>query len=102
MLNCEYTSEIDNQIFSLLGKLDQESYLEFDQVVKKNYVKNLNVILDLKNLDYISSVGLRSFIILAKLTRGNKKAINVKVKPGSMVEQLIKLSGFTKIMPFID
>ena len=97
-----YKTSNENQEFIVHGKLDQESYTQFDHEVKAKYTKGLDVILDLKSLDYISSVGLRSFITLAKFVRNDKKNIYIKAKEGSMVKKLIYLSGFTKLMPFMD
>ncbi|MES2613889.1 MAG: STAS domain-containing protein [Bdellovibrionota bacterium] len=91
-----------HQEFIVYGKLDQESYGKFDSSVKTHYTKGLDVTLNVQNLEYISSVGLRSFIMLAKLVRSDKKNIYIKAKEGSMVKQLIYLSGFAKLMPFID
>lgn len=102
MLNCVVTKRDLNQEFALSGKLDQESFTEFDNFVQQNYTKGYDVILNLESLDYISSVGLRSFIGLAKMVRADKKNINLIAKEGTMVRQLIHLSGFTKLMPFID
>ncbi len=97
-----YKNDGLKQEFIAHGKLDQESYSLFDGTVKTKYTKGLDVILDVQNLEYISSVGLRSFIVLAKLVHNDKKNIYIKAKEGSMVKQLIYLSGFTKLMPFID
>lgn len=97
----QYTKNETNQEFILTGKLDQESYTEFDKFVHSEYSKGLNVILNVVQLEYISSVGLRSFIALAKLVRADKKDINLKAREGSMVKKLITLSGFTKLMPFV-
>jgi anti-anti-sigma factor len=101
MFNCIYKMDETNQQFILSGKLDQESFADFDNYVQQNYVIGKDVILNLDSLEYISSVGLRSFIIIAKMVRSDKKNIKLKAKEGSMVRQLITLSGFTKIMPFI-
>jgi len=101
MFNCEYKKEGNLQEFILTGKLDQETFSEFDSYVQHHYTKDTNLLLNLETLDYISSVGLRSFIAVAKLVRADKKNINIKAKDGSMVRQLIMLSGFSKLMPFV-
>jgi anti-sigma B factor antagonist len=102
MFECNYVVEGNNQIFKLNGKLDQDSYGKFDSFVNKNYSTDKNIILDLLELDYVSSVGLRSFIILAKKVKSNKHEINIKADANSMVYSLINLSGFSRLMPFIN
>lgn len=101
-MKCNYNKNNDYQEFALIGKLDQDSYSEFEAFITEHYTKNLDVVLNLEDLNYISSVGLRSFIGLAKLVRTDKKNINVKATEGGMVKQLIILSGFAKLMPFIE
>lgn len=100
-MQINYTEDGAVQEFSLGGKLDHESYSDFDQLIQSNYQKGQDVILNLEQLTYISSVGLRSFIGLAKLVRNDKKQIKIKATDGSMVKKIILLSGFAKIMPFI-
>lgn len=101
-MQCNYQKTDKEQIFAINGKLDQESYAEFDLLVNDRYSPGQDVVLDVTQLDYVSSVGLRSFIALAKLVRNDKHNINIRAKDGSMVKQLITLSGFAKLMPFID
>ncbi len=95
-----YTINESKQIYILEGKLDQSSYSEFERFINENYDKGLDVSLNLEGLDYISSVGLRTFIILARKVAQNKCSISAKVKPGSMPENILKLSGFTKLIAF--
>lgn len=101
-MNCDYNKNNDCQEFILRGKLDQDSYNEFESFIADNYTKGIDVVLNLQELTYISSVGLRSFIGLAKLVRTDKKNINIKATEGGMVKQLVMLSGFAKLMPFIE
>ncbi|MGL4860658.1 MAG: STAS domain-containing protein [Enterobacteriaceae bacterium] len=90
------------QVFSLNGKLDYESYAEFDSFIQQHYQKGRDVLLDLSELSYISSIGLRSFVSLAKIVRSDKSHIQVIAPEHSMVRRLIELSGFHKIMPFVN
>ena len=89
------------QEFSLIGKLDYDSYTKFDEFIQFNYKKDLDVLLNLEKLTYISSVGLRSFIKLAKLVRADKKEIKIKAEEDGMVKKIIVLTGFAKLMPFV-
>jgi len=99
---CKYIKHDESQEFILEGKLDQESYSEFDDFISLNYASGSDVVINVTGLSYISSVGLRSFIGLAKLVRNDKKNIHTRAQEGSMVKQLIVLSGFVKLMPFIE
>ena len=101
-MQCVYEKNDNLQQFVLTGKLDQDSFAQLDSVINTHYHKGLDVILDVCQLEYISSVGLRSFIGLAKLVRNDKKNIQIKAREGSMVKKLITLSGFAKLMPFVE
>jgi anti-anti-sigma factor len=101
MFKCDYEQQANNQVFILSGKLDQDSFTQFDNFVREKYAKGSDVILNLESLNYVSSVGLRSFISLAKMVHEDKKNINIKAAKEGMVRELIRLSGFTRLMPFI-
>ncbi|ASG68301.1 hypothetical protein fh0823_12790 [Francisella halioticida] len=96
-----YSSNEKEQTYILTGRLDQSSYSIFENFNKNNYIQNLNVYLNLENLEYISSIGLRAFILLAKKVLSNNHKIYAKVASGSMPEKILKLSGFDKLIPLI-
>lgn len=100
-MELQYNITDNAQEFFISGKLDFESYTDFDDFIIRHHKKGLDVVLNLEQLSYISSVGLRSFITLAKLVHDDHKQIKVKAKEGTMVKTVIELSGFKKIMPFI-
>jgi len=101
-MELKYTVDDSIQEFWLSGKLDYNSHSEFDEFIQTNYKQGLDVMLNLEQLSYISSVGLRSFIGLAKLVRADKKQIKIKAKEGGMVKKIIVLSGFSKLMSFVE
>ena len=55
------------------------------------------VILDFKNLTYISSAGLRSILLVAKVFRDKKKSFMLCSLP-DLALQVIHTSGFDKIV----
>jgi anti-anti-sigma factor len=101
-MNITYASTENRQTFFLQGKLDHETYAAFDSFFRDKYQKSLDVLLDLTQLNFVSSVGLRSFIALAKIVHTDKNRLAVKALPDSMPRQIISLSGFSKFMPFED
>lgn len=57
-----------------------------------------SLILDLSQLDYISSAGLRVLLVAAKTARGrNGRALIVG--PRASVHEVLRMSGFDKIIP---
>ncbi len=100
-MKLEYSENGNAQEFWLSGKLDYDGHKEFDEFIQLHYQKGLDVMLNLEQLSHISSVGLRSFIGLAKLVRADKRQICVKAGEDSIVKKIITLSGFSKLMLFV-
>ncbi|KAB8040566.1 anti-sigma factor antagonist [Silvanigrella paludirubra] len=88
--------------FDCDGSLDIESFENFDKYFTGNYDKSFEtIIINLKKVNYISSVGLRSLLRCAKQVYSDKNKIFLKVE-NEMVKNIITLSGFCKILPFIE
>lgn len=103
-------------VVRIIGDLDASSYLALVDATQKLYDAGVRyLLLDLSNLDFISSAGLASLHIITKMFRGEKadsedgwgtyKAIdreresgfqkNVKLlKPSSDVDQVLETVGF--------
>jgi anti-anti-sigma factor len=59
------------------------------------------LVLDLAGLDYISSVGLRVFVVAAKrLKAGGGSIVVCALKPS--IQQVFEIAGFTKLFPAYD
>ena len=57
--------------------------------------------MDIDNLRYISSVGLRAFVLLfKKLAASNHKLVLYRAQP--MVKEILVVSGFSKLMPMYE
>jgi len=52
-MQCNYQKNEQTQIFKLSGKLDQDSYSQFEQDIHESYTPGLDVVLDVCQLDYI-------------------------------------------------
>lgn len=85
-------------VVSLSGRLDTLTAAELDKAGKSLLEEGrLNVVLDLDDLEYVSSAGLRSILALAKSlkAKGGKLVLcNVK----GMVEEVLSMSGFDSFL----
>ena len=54
----------DNFVISLSGRLDTVTSLSFSEAVAKEEIKEKLVIVDMKEVEYISSAGLRALLAL--------------------------------------
>lgn len=93
-------NEIDGvNVVEISGRLDATSCTEadsfFNQLIAANKV---NVLIDCKQLDYISSAGLRVFLSVAKQLKRLSGKIGL-AELNQNVNQIIEISGFTKIFP---
>jgi anti-anti-sigma factor len=89
-------------IISVNGRLDVVSSPDFDkelgQLMDEGETK---LVFDMDALDYISSAGLRSFLMVAK----KLKTESGKIAFASMqdiVKQVFEISGFNQILPIFD
>jgi len=92
------TKEDSCAIMSLSGRMDATTSVDFDSCVQAVLNEgNKNIVIDMNDLVYISSAGLRSLLTLAK---------KIKSLPGHlcfcrlqpMVAEVFRISGFDKIL----
>ena len=80
------------------GHIDGVNALEFQQGLDQRIQGTDGpVVLDFKNLTYISSAGLRSILLVAKAFRDENKKFVLCSLPESAL-QVIRISGFDKII----
>lgn len=96
-------NSVDDVLYvQCVGNLDLESFETFDKSFSENYNKLYHkVVINLNQLHYLSSVGLRSLLRSAKTVYADKNKVFIRVQDG-MVKNIIMLSGFHKILPLIE
>ncbi|OGI11627.1 MAG: hypothetical protein A2Y40_07530 [Candidatus Margulisbacteria bacterium GWF2_35_9] len=70
-----YTEKIDNNvIISIDGDIEFDDSIRIDNVIQNNFVNgSKNIILNLKNCEYIDNFGLGSLVKSLQLTKQNKR-----------------------------
>lgn len=84
------------------GKLDTLSAKTFEAYLK-NLVSEVSgtLLVDMSKVDYVTSFGLRSLLIIAKLLApSGHKLVLFEVNPS--VLDVLKISGFLKILTVVD
>lgn len=88
--------DIDNglQVFRLFGSLDGLTFMELNKAVN-NSVENgaIRIVLDMEEVDYTTSAGLRVILMGAKALK-EKEGELVLFGMNSSVKEVFKLSGF--------
>lgn len=81
---------------ALTGRLDAVTAIQFDKDISKSLEGVKNLTIDLANLDYIASAGLRILLKLQKKmnTQGDMQIKNVKRE----VREVLDMTGFSRLL----
>lgn len=87
--------------FKLKGRLDSNTSLAFEQRLFESITDGTrNVIIDFKDLDYISSAGLRVILKATKaLRRENGKIMLCAMQ--DYVKEVFEIAGFDAFLPIV-
>lgn len=93
------TEKVDTTLVVIpAGRLDSNNATGFEKTVT-DYVRNgeRRVVIDLSQIDYISSAGLRVVLMLVKqLKSGSGSLVLCGMKPS--IREVFDISGFSKIL----
>ena len=87
----------DKMIVALSGRLDTVTSVEFTDRVNKEEIKEPIVIVDMKNLEYISSAGLRALLALKKSLVAENKELEIH-NLNAICQEVFKVTGFSNIL----
>lgn len=95
-------NEEKGTLISVTGRMDAVSSPEFEKKLGRLIDEgNVNLIIDLTELDYISSSGLRSILITAKKLKGKNGQI-LLASLQAIVKEVFEISGFSIIIPIYE
>ena len=89
-------------VLSIDGRIDTNNYSDFEEEVNRLFNEGVNdIIINCRGLNYISSSGLRVFLV------AQKKAISVNGKLHlcnlqPTIKEIFTISGFTSIFKIFD
>ena len=94
--------ENDVVVVSVQGRLDASSSPEFEKELEQFIDQGeKDFVVDFEELDYISSAGLRSILVLAKKLRVKDGQIFLATLQDT-VEAVFDLAGFSKMIPIFE
>lgn len=95
-LNISKSNEGTTDTVVLSGRLDTITAPELEAFSEAELTETKDLVLDLKDLEYISSAGLRVILKLQKrmMKQGSMKLIHV----GEVVQEVFEITGFTDIL----
>lgn len=96
MINIKKTVKNNTLTVALSGRLDTSTAPQLEQELKDSLDNISELILDMKQLDYISSAGLRVLLSAQKIMnkQGSMKLLNVN----DTVMEIFEVTGFSDIL----
>ncbi len=89
-------------VLKVAGRMDAASVAGFDAEFNKQIAEGVKVfVLDLADLEYISSAGLRSILAAGKKTKIQQGKI-VLCSLKAMVREVFEISGFASLFSIFD
>ena len=84
-------------VIALQGRLDTVTSVEFTDALAKEEIKEEKVIIDMKELEYISSAGLRALLALKKTLSSQNKELEIhNLNP--VCQEVFKVTGFNNVL----
>ena len=84
------TLDGDKLVIALEGRLDTVSSPDLEKEIKEVPASVKEIVMDLENLEYISSAGLRVFLYIQKKMAGGMKIIHAN----EIVREVFEVTGF--------
>ena len=89
-------------IISVAGRLDAVSAPEFEKTCSERIAENeYTFVFDFKDLDYLSSAGLRSLLVIGKKLR-EKNGFICLAALKDIIKDVFTISGFDSIFPIFE
>ncbi|MFA6770005.1 MAG: STAS domain-containing protein [Bacteroidales bacterium] len=102
MIQISITRKETPLILKLSGRLDALTADNFATSIKEYLIENDNCpIFDVENLEYISSAGLRIFLLLINEFEEVNKKIGI-ISPNEMVSEVFEISGIKDFINVFD
>lgn len=101
-MNIEETMQNDTCVVRVSGRLDAVTAPELDKAVMQIIDQGKHkMAFDLTQLEYVSSAGLRTFLVVAKKLKGLSGELSLAGLQGN-IKEVLEISGFPSILPCYD
>ncbi len=89
-------------VVTVAGRLDTTTAAQFEQACRDSVGEGVTcLVVDLTNLEYVNSLGLRTFVSLAKRLRASGGALVVCGMKG-LVKEVFDMTHLTPLFPTFD
>ena len=97
MFNVEKHEDENGLTLSLSGRLDTSSSPELNTALQEEISKRKIIMLDVKDLEYLSSAGLRVMLVNQQAMVGKKGGLKVINVPPHIMK-VFKMTGFQNVL----
>lgn len=87
-------------LLSVRGRIDTNTSGSLLEYIEQCLLQNPNIILDIKEIDYISSAGLRVFLSAHKRCRDNGGVLTIENASETAIE-LFEMTGFSDFLHLV-
>ncbi|MBR6071204.1 MAG: STAS domain-containing protein [Acholeplasmatales bacterium] len=87
----------DNIVVLLKGRLDTTTSPQLDQKIKEIEIDKDLVIIDFKELEYVSSAGLRVLLAIKKKIEGQGKKLEIH-NVNEVINEVFNVTGFINVL----
>lgn len=84
------------ELVRISGRIDSSNATQFDNVLKEVVSRKNNVVLEMSEVDYISSAGLRAMIALLRECKKHKGDVRL-ANPSDRVTEVLALAGLDSL-----
>jgi len=84
-------------VVALVGRLDTVTSVELSNAMNKEEIKEAKVIFDFKDLEYISSAGLRVLLAIKKDLDDHNKTLEI-INLNPVVKEVFNVTGFINVL----
>ncbi|MBP5597238.1 MAG: STAS domain-containing protein [Pseudobutyrivibrio sp.] len=95
MLNINGEKKGNGLFIELEGRLDTTTAPQLEEKINSDIAGVVELVFDLKNLEYISSAGLR--VLLSAQKTMNKQGSMIVKNPSEEVSEIFEVTGFSDI-----
>ena len=96
MLDIQKNIEGEKAVLTLSGRIDSNTAVELEQAVKASIDGITDFTMDMKEIEYISSAGLR--VLLAAQKQMNKQGKMTILHVNETVMEIFEITGFSDIL----
>lgn len=89
------------ELVRVSGRIDSSNAAQFDGVLKEVVSRKKNVVLEMSEVDYISSAGLRAMIALLRECKKHKGDVRLAI-PSERVVEVLALAGLDSLFEVYD